>query len=106
MRHLTHAERKRLNDQKRFMRDWNQWHREQLEEALAGPHGDVLAVLMRLLTNLETQKPSTLLEYVRAQNWRHVAYPVRLMRCTKSTPPSGRCANDAAYRPSTTRCRA
>jgi hypothetical protein len=76
---LSAAEQKRLKETQRLMREWRAWHREQLEEALAGPHGDVLARLMRLLENLEAHKPSSLLTFVRERNWRDMAYSVRLI---------------------------
>ena len=39
MKHLPRDQQKELADHARLMRAWKAWHREQLDEALAGPHG-------------------------------------------------------------------
>jgi hypothetical protein len=73
------ATRKKLADDARLVRAWHRWHREQLEEALAGPHG---VITMQVVTFLETMTPASanaLLELMRSQSWEHVDANVRLV---------------------------
>ena len=44
---------KKLADDARLLRWWKKFHREQLEEALAGVHHDVLERMMVQLKNLK-----------------------------------------------------
>lgn len=51
-------------------RAWRRWHREQLEAALAGVHGAVLAQLMAQLKNLREARE--LVTFITAQDWSRV----------------------------------
>jgi len=63
-----------LGDDARLLCDWRRWHREQLDEALAGPHRNVLEPLMALLKKLNMQSGKALIDFIRTQNW-HVIDP-------------------------------
>ena len=56
----------------RMIARWRAWHREQLDDALAGPHGDVVRPIIALLADLTPQKMLALIELLRAQDWRLV----------------------------------
>ena len=78
MKHLSRDQQKKLADDARLLRAWKKWHREQLEEALVGVHGDVLVQLMIQLKNLREARE--LLRFIEAQDWtaieaetRHIA---------------------------------
>lgn len=58
---------KELADNARLLRAWRDWHREQLEEALAGVHGAVLERLMNYLKDLHAARE--LVDFIAAQNW-------------------------------------
>jgi len=70
----TSEKDQKLADDARFLRDWQRWHREQLDEALAGPHRNVLEPLMALLEKLNMQSGKALIDFIRTQNW-HVIDP-------------------------------
>ena len=65
-----------MND---VLRHWRKWHREQLNEALAGPHGAVVKPIMDFLGQLTPEKMPALLKFMRAQDWRLVDADVRLV---------------------------
>jgi hypothetical protein len=67
----TSAEKKQADDAK-LLKQWRRWHREQLEQALAGPHGAMMAELVDRLSKLTQQSASALLHFVRAQNWKSI----------------------------------
>jgi hypothetical protein len=48
-------------------RGWRRWHREQLEEVLAGVHRSVLEHLMKQLKDLRSARE--LIDFVSAQDW-------------------------------------
>jgi hypothetical protein len=56
-----------LADNRRLLRAWRAWHHEQLEEALAGPHGTVIARLMALLKGMTSAR--ALVDFINAQDW-------------------------------------
>jgi hypothetical protein len=58
---------KELADSSTLVRQWKRWHREQLEEALAGMHRDVLERLMAQLENLRSARE--LVQSVAAEDW-------------------------------------
>jgi hypothetical protein len=56
-----------LADNAKLLRTWRRWHREQLEEALAGVHCDVLERLMAQLKDLRSARE--LVDFIAAQDW-------------------------------------
>jgi hypothetical protein len=66
----------KLADDARLMRAWRKWHCEQLEEALAGVHRDVLERLMAQLNDLRSARE--LVDFIAAQDWAVVDYDTRL----------------------------
>src|SRR5262249_1093496 len=61
MKRLPRDQQKELADQARLMRAWKAWHAEQLDEALAGLHGAMVAELMTLLDGHELNSAPALL---------------------------------------------
>jgi hypothetical protein len=59
-----------LADSSHLLRAWRQWHREELEQALTGPHRALLEPLVALLPKLTT--PAPLLTFLQAQDWNRV----------------------------------
>jgi hypothetical protein len=76
-RRLNDKERKKLADDARLLRQWKAWHREQLEEALAGVHRDVMARLMAQLNDLHSARE--LVAFIAAQDWSAVDADTRLI---------------------------
>ena len=70
-------ERERAGDAKMF-RAWKKFHREEREQALAGPHGAVVSELFRMLQNLQHLQPSQLIGYVQSINWAAIDYATKL----------------------------
>jgi hypothetical protein len=70
---------KRLAERDQQVRAWRRWHREQLEEALAGPHGCVLDRLVRFLESMTLRSAPALVELVRSEDWKSVDYATRLV---------------------------
>jgi hypothetical protein len=60
-----------------MLRAWTHWHRERREEALAGPHGALVAELFAALHELTVKDGAKLVAFVRAQDWSHVKADVR-----------------------------
>jgi hypothetical protein len=75
MKHLPRDQQKELADQARLMRAWKQW---QLNEALAGAHGAVVAELMTLLDQIELNSAAALLAHVERTEWSAINYDTRL----------------------------
>jgi hypothetical protein len=69
---------KELQDSARLLRAWKKFHREELEEALAGPHGPMIERLMFILSTLSRDSAPLLLGYVRGVDWSSVNYETRL----------------------------
>jgi hypothetical protein len=63
------ARQKELADNEHLLRAWRKWHREQLQEAIAGPHGELLRELEAFIAALPPN-PTALIEFVAAQDWR------------------------------------
>jgi hypothetical protein len=57
----------RLAERDCMFQAWKHWRREQLDAALAGPHGGTLQALIAFLTTMKSS--SALIEHVRAGNW-------------------------------------
>jgi len=68
---------KKLADDARLMRWWRTWHREQLEEALAGVHRDVMSRLMAQLKDLRSARE--LVVFIEAQDWSAIDADTRLV---------------------------
>jgi hypothetical protein len=70
---------KELADNSYLLRQWHVWHREQREEAVAGPHGALVELLLDILRELTLHDGARLVEFIRAQDWNSVDYNVRLV---------------------------
>jgi hypothetical protein len=68
---------KKLADDARLLRWWKKFHREQLEEALAGVHHDVLERMMVQLKNLKFARE--LVNAMAAEDWSTVDADTRLI---------------------------
>ena len=60
------------------MRAWHQFHADELDKALAGPHGAVFAQLMALLEDLSRATPDALVAYIRSVDWSVIPYELRM----------------------------
>jgi len=67
----------KLADSARLLRAWRAYHREQLEQALAGVHGDVMGRLMAQLKNLRSARE--LVAFIEAQDWSEIDADTRLI---------------------------
>jgi hypothetical protein len=74
----TSAEKK-LAEDARLSRAWRNWHRDQLEEVLAGPYREVATQLVVILRELSLRSAPVLLEFIRSQNWKALDYNTRLV---------------------------
>jgi hypothetical protein len=70
-------ERKKLVDDAYLLRQWQAWHREQLEEALDGVHRNVMERLMAQLKDLRSARE--LVAFIEAQDWSAVDADTRLI---------------------------
>ena len=75
-RSRTAQEKKRADDQ-RLLRWWRAWHREQLEQALDGMHGDIMRGLMAQLKDLHSAR--VLVDFISARDWSRVDANTRLV---------------------------
>jgi hypothetical protein len=75
-RRRTAQEQKSVDDQ-RLLRAWKNWHAEQLKEALAGVHRDVLGRVMAQLKDLRSARE--LVDALLAEDWSVVSADVRLI---------------------------
>ena len=64
----------KLIDDARLLRAWKNFHREELETALAGPHGAMVERLAYMLKALELNSAPLLLAYIRGVDWTAVDY--------------------------------
>jgi hypothetical protein len=67
----------KLIDDARLLRAWKTWHREQLEEALAGVHHAVLERVMAQLENLKSARE--LVNAMALEDWSVVDADTRLI---------------------------
>jgi hypothetical protein len=104
MRH--NEQQQKLADDARLLRAWRKWHREELETALAGPHGAMIERLMFILNNLARKSAPLLIAYIRGIDWTTIDYPPVSSCCTRSTSRSPDSVSAAACLPLTTECRA
>jgi hypothetical protein len=61
---------KALADRAHLLRGWRRWHVEQIEEALADVHADVMSRLMAQLEELRSARE--LVDFISAQDWESV----------------------------------
>ena len=73
------AKEKELADQARVTRAWRNWHREERNTALSGPHARTLAELFRMFANLKNVTPAQLIGFIGAIDWGAIDYPTRLV---------------------------
>src|SRR5262245_44709544 len=73
------AQDKKLADDECMLRAWHAWHAEELAEALAGPHRQVLEPLVQLLETLDLHSSKALLDYIRAQDWNAIDAQTKLV---------------------------
>jgi hypothetical protein len=78
MKRKSEKEQKKLENDARLLRAWKQFHREERETALLGPHGAVLNELFCMFKNLQHVQPSQLIGFVRAINWAEIDYNTKL----------------------------
>jgi hypothetical protein len=78
MKRLPRDQHKKLQDDAKLLRAWKAWHREQLELALAGPAGAIVADVVSVLNHLNIDSAGKLLACVQAVNWTAVSYSTRL----------------------------
>jgi hypothetical protein len=76
MRRNSKEQNKKLADDARLLRWWKAWHREQLEQALDGMHGDIMRGLMAQLKNLRSARE--LVAFVSARDWSRVDADTRM----------------------------
>jgi hypothetical protein len=80
MRMKPHDARdKKLAEDERMVRAWRNWHAEELAEALAGPHRQVLEPLMQLLKNLDLHSSNALVDFIRAHDWSAIDAQTKLV---------------------------
>jgi hypothetical protein len=68
---------KKLADDARLLRAWKHWHAEQLEEALAGVHRNVLERMMAQLKDLKSARE--LVNAMAAEDWSTVDEDTKLI---------------------------
>jgi hypothetical protein len=73
------AKDKELADNAYLLRAWKRWHRDQLEEALAGPHGAAVAQVMKFLGNMQPQSAPALIALLREHDWQQIDADVRFV---------------------------
>ena len=70
---------KELAEVTAMLRAWNAWHREQLEQVLAGPHGAAVAQVIEFLKHMQPESAPALIALLRNHDWRQVDAGVRLV---------------------------
>jgi hypothetical protein len=80
---MTHrrrtAKEKELQDNTRLLRAWHRFHAEELETAMNGTHGSIIARLMEILRALELGSGPALIDFVEARNWHVVDAHTKLV---------------------------
>ena len=72
------AKEQELEDNSHLLRAWRQWHREQLSEALQGPHGHLLRELLQFLRSMTLKSAPQLIKLIRGQDWRLIDAATKL----------------------------
>jgi hypothetical protein len=63
------AKEKALAERDTQFRHWKREHRQELDAALAGPHGGALARLVAFLDTMTMESGQALIERIRVDNW-------------------------------------
>jgi hypothetical protein len=63
------AKDKELADNAHLLRAWRKWHRERLDEVLAGPHAVIATQVVEFLKTMSPGSAGALLELMRGQAW-------------------------------------
>jgi hypothetical protein len=63
---------KKLADNSKLLRQWKRWHREQLDEVLAGPHAVIATQVMPFLETMTPASGAALLALMRGYCWENV----------------------------------
>jgi hypothetical protein len=66
------AKEQELADGARLLRQWRAWHRERLEEVLAGPHGVIATQVVEFLKTTTPASADALLALMRSRTWSDV----------------------------------
>jgi hypothetical protein len=69
---------KELADNARLLRAWKQFHREERDAVLAGPHSATLGELFRMFANLKHVQPAQLIGFISAIDWAAIDYETKL----------------------------
>jgi hypothetical protein len=68
MKRKTQKEQE-LADNATLLRAWRKWHRERLDEVLAGPHAVIATQVVEFLKTMSPGSAGALLELMRGQAW-------------------------------------
>ena len=68
---------KELRDNAHLLRAWRRWHREQLDEVLAGPHGAAAALVVGFLDGMGPQSAPALIALLDQHDWGRIDHNVR-----------------------------
>jgi hypothetical protein len=73
--------KKRIAEQQneRVLRAWHRWHREQLDEVLAGPHAVIAAHVMEFIKDITPASATALLALMRGHAWADVDMKTKLV---------------------------
>jgi hypothetical protein len=78
MKRQRTAQEKKLADDARLLRAWKNFHREERETVLSGPHARTLVELFRMFANIECVQPSQLVGFIGAIDWSAIDHQTRL----------------------------
>jgi hypothetical protein len=99
MKRAQQDQEKKRADDAWLMRAWAQWHQEQLDEALAGVDGAIVAELMVVLDQLELNSAAVLLDFMQRTEWSSVDYATRLTALHQINERIGRLRENAGLAP-------
>jgi hypothetical protein len=78
---MRKSKNQELADNATLLRTWKRWHREQLEEVLAGPHGAAVALVVGFLDGMVDgaglQSAPALIALLREHDWNQIDHNVR-----------------------------
>jgi hypothetical protein len=63
----------------RLLRAWRQWHRQQLDAVLAGPHGAAVARILKFLEGMRPQSTPALIALLHEFDWHRMDAQVSLV---------------------------
>jgi hypothetical protein len=69
----------KLADDAKLLRQWRAWHREQLEEALAGRHGATVARVIEFLKHMKPSSAPELIALLHEFDWSQMDAEVRFV---------------------------